>query len=287
MDMSPFFLSFVVDPDRVFFTIPYLNHPVTWYGALFALGFFLGYFIVRKLFERLIDDDTNKIKTATLLADRLSFFVMTATIIGARLGHVFFYDWPLYRHRLWDIIKIWEGGLASHGAAIGIIFSLFAFVFWHRKKYPRLTLLAVLDILVVAAAVACSLIRIGNFLNQEILGKPTSLPWGMLFRHPLDGPANIAVHPVQLYESAFYLLVFFTLILLLRFVQIGSGLLAGVFFLLVFSFRFAVEYIKLPLSQVMKETAFFNMGQLLSIPFILLGFFLILRFFKIKSSFYE
>lgn len=282
--MASFILSYVVDPDRVFFHIPYLDHPVTWYGALFALGFFLGYFIVRKLFARLIEKDVaeNQLKAvSTLLADRLSFFVMTATIVGARLGHVFFYDWPIYRHRLGDIIKIWEGGLASHGAAIGILISLFAFVWWHKKRYPQLTLLAVLDILVIAAAVACTLIRIGNFLNQEILGKPTSLPWGLIFCHPLDGPAYVAVHPVQLYESSFYLLVFITLVLLLRFfvIQLGSGLIAGIFFLSVFSFRFGIEYLKLPLSQIIKETAFFNMGQLLSIPFILLGIFLIIRYF--------
>lgn len=287
--MFIFFLSLVVDPDRIFFTIPYLDHPVTWYGTLFALGFFLGYLIARRLFVRLISHDIQADQlraTATLLADRLSFFVMIATIVGARLGHVFFYDWPLYRHRLGDIIKIWEGGLASHGAAIGIVIALFAFVWWHRKKYPQLTLLAVLDIVVVAGAIACALIRVGNFLNQEILGKPTSLPWGMRFCHPLDGPANISVHPVQLYESGFYFIVFCVLILLIQFfaVELGKGLLAGIFFLSVFSFRFGIEYLKLPLSQIYDETSMINMGQLLSIPFIVLGLFLIVRYFLIAKK---
>jgi prolipoprotein diacylglyceryl transferase len=274
----------VVDPDRTFFVVPYIHHPITWYGLLFALGFFIAYFIVRKMFEKHVGHDPlyrGKEKNISLyLTDRLATILVIATVIGARLGHVFFYDWPIYKAHPIDILKVWEGGLASHGAAVGILLGLAIFTILYRRKYKIVTFLATLDSVVVAAAFAGGCIRIGNFVNQEILGRPTDLPWGVLFLHPLEGPNDRAVHPVQLYESVFYFLVFGLLWILWKKTgeKIGQGLLTGLFLLLVFSFRFLVEFFKFPLGG---DSMFFgdvlSMGQLLSIPFIILGLYFMIR----------
>ena len=278
-----------VDFDRTIFTVPYLNHPVSWYGLLFAIGFFGGYFLIRRLFAAHLADPSQspeKIKlNAITLADRLSALVIIGTIIGARLGEVFFYGWPYYRHHLLEIFMVWRGGLASHGAAIGILVALLIFVLWNRKRYPTITFLATFDGLVISAAFAGGCIRIGNFINQEILGTPTSLPWGVAFGRPFDGMAGVALHPVQLYEALFYFLVFGFLLFLWRRHgrRLGSGFLSGWFLSLVFTFRFFVEFIKLPQSQLISESSWLNMGQILSIPFILFGVALLLNYYCRKK----
>lgn len=272
--------AFTWDPDRNLFVIPGLGHPVAWYGFLFALGFFLGYLVIRTLFRAHISKhhpDLDAKREATRLVDRLSLFVILGTLIGARLGHVIFYGWPYYRAYPEKIVRIWEGGLASHGGAIGILIALVLFVLFQRKKSVPLSFLGVLDAIVVPAALAGGFIRIGNFINQEILGVPTDLPWGVSFLHPIDGPRGVPLHPVQLYESFGYFLTFSLLYFVWRRGgrQIGRGVIAGLFFLLVFSFRFCIEFFKLPLSEWSFAGQGLNMGQYLSIPFILLGVFLL------------
>ncbi len=259
-------LSLSWDPDRIFFVIPYINHPVTWYGLLFASGFLVGYFLVRKSFTRLMDGGSVE---ATRLTDRLTTLVVLGTLIGARLGHVFFYSWPYFRAHPFDIFKVWEGGLASHGGAIGILIALCMFALWNRK----FSFLTVLDIVAIPAAFVGGCIRIGNFINQEITGIPTKLPWGVTFGHPVDGLQGVALHPVQLYESLFY---FATFLLLYQISKrrdqiLGSGLVSGLFFVLVFSFRFAIEFLKNGYSDWVDPDALFHMGQLLSLPFIGVG----------------
>ena len=214
---------------------------------------------------------------ATVLTDRLAMLSIIATVLGARLGHVFFYDWPIYSQQPLSILKIWEGGLASHGAAVGMLVALVLFTLFHRRKYPFMTFLVTLDAVVVASAFVGGCIRIGNFMNQEILGLPTKLPWGVIFLRPMDGPAGIPLHPVQLYEAFFYFLVFVVLWLVWKQSKksLGAGLLTGLFLVMVFTFRFLIEFVKLPLSQLLDERATFNMGQLLSIPFVLLGIYLL------------
>lgn len=284
------FAYIVVDPERTFFVIPYINHPVTWYGLLFAFGFLIGYFLVKHFFIKQLEFANvykgQEKNLASILVDRLAMITVIATIIGARLGHVFFYDWPIYREHPIDILKVWEGGLASHGGAIGVLVGLFIFTMMNRKKYKTITFLATLDSVVVAAAFAGGCIRIGNFLNQEILGKPTDLPWAMIFLHPLEGPNNLPLHPVQIYESFFYFSVFFLLWIVWKKgrEKIGKGLLTGLFFLLVFSFRLFIEFFKLPLGPTVINNNFLNMGQILSIPFILLGLFFITKYFFAKKK---
>ena len=279
-------LSFIVwNPDRNFFVIPYLHHPVTWYGFLFALGFLSGYFWTRKLFTEFLKE---KYKTpgsaqneATLLTDRLALLMVLGIIIGARLGHVFFYGWNYYSVHPWDILKIWEGGLASHGGALGGFLALLIFIWKTHKTYPEFTFLVVLDTLVMPSAFIGGCIRIGNFINQEITGTPTSLPWGVIFVRPMDGIAGIPLHPTQLYESFFYFLVFLALVTLWICNRriLGKGLLSGWFFVLVFGFRFIIEYLKTPQNDYFDTENWLRMGQLLSLPFIAFGAFLLVRYY--------
>lgn len=282
---------FIWNPNPTFFTLPYLGHPVTWYGVLFALGFFVGYFFIRKIFfcELLASDSKLDVKEAKLLSvmltDRLAILVVLGTIIGARLGHIFFYGWPYYSQYPMDILKIWEGGLASHGGAVGIFIAIVIFNLWNRKRFPNFTFLATLDALVVPAAFVGGCIRIGNFINQEILGTPTNQPWGIIFLNPVGGIKGVPLHPVQIYEALFYFVVFALLVWLWKRYgeRIGHGLLSGWFFLLVFTFRFFIEYLKLPQSQIISENVL-NMGQILSIPFIILGVALLITYSLRKKS---
>lgn len=285
------FGNLIWDPDRNFFVIPYIHHPVTWYGLLFALGFLVGYFLIRKIFTNFLTIDGLSLPEARLeavkLTDRLSMLVILGTIIGARLGHVFFYGWPYYKEHLFEIFKVWEGGLASHGGAIAIFLSLFLFVVWNRPAHKRLTYLTILDIVVIPTAFAGGCIRIGNFINQEITGIPTNLPWGVIFMHPIDGVPGTPLHPVQLYESMVYFAVFAFLLLVwrLRESRIGYGLLSGWFFTLVFGFRFVIEFLKMPQNEWLDTHSPVNMGQLLSIPFIVLGMTLLISYhFRTKDD---
>lgn len=271
------------DPSRNFFVFPYVHHPVTWYGLLFALGFLVGYFLMRKILARHLSASDRSLTQvqldAVLLTDRLAIFVVLGTVIGARLGHVFFYGWSYYSEHLIDIFKVWEGGLASHGGAIGILVGLILFVWVSKKKYPEIGFLTTLDALVLPAAFAGGCIRIGNFINQEITGIPTDLPWGVVFLHPIDGPAGVPLHPVQLYESLFYFLTFAILFLLWkkRAAKLGLGLYSGLFFVFVFTFRFFIEFLKQPQNHGMNLP--FDMGQLLSLPFIAAGIGLLIYYF--------
>lgn len=221
---------------------------------------------------------------AVYLTDRLTWFVIAGTIIGARLGHVFFYDWPLYREHPEEIVKIWQGGLASHGGVIGILIALFFYVRYIRSSFPEFTFLSITDRLVIPSALAVVFIRIGNFFNQEILGTPTEKPWGIIFGHPADGSRPTPRHPVQLYEALAYLAMFF---ILLAFWQkkgdrLKKGFLTGLCFVLAFSARFILEFFKETQGMLFDETSI-QTGQLLSLPFILLGLWLMFR--RSKNSY--
>ncbi len=210
---------------------------------------------------------------ALLLTDRITWFVMAGTIIGARLGHILFYEWPRYKNHPVDMIKIWEGGLASHGAVIGIMLALYLYLRMIRKRFPELTFINILDIICIPAAIAAVWIRIGNFFNQEIIGPITSVPWAVVFGHPIDGGGPLPRHPTQLYEAVVYLLTFFFLFFLWK--KKGNilkpGTITGLFLILVFGSRFCIEFVKNP-SSLMIDESFLQTGQYLSIPLILLGF---------------
>lgn len=239
---------------------------VRWYGLCFAIGFLIGYQIVAAMFK-------HEGAPESWLGILLTFLVI-GTIVGARLGHVFFYEWDYYSAHPSEILKIWNGGLASHGGTIGNIIGLFIFS-WTVSKKPASW---VFDKVVVPVALVAALIRFGNLMNSEIYGAYTSMPWGFIF---VRNGETLPAHPTQLYEGGCYLLLFGLLMWMYwkRNAEERPWLLTGVFFLVTFASRFFIEYLKNV--QVVSEFEMIekygmNLGQMLSIPFILLGIGLII-----------
>jgi len=242
---------------------------VRWYGLLFAMAFVAGYFIMTWVFKK-----ENRPQTDL---EQLSVYMIFGTVIGARLGHCLFYNPVYYLSNPIEIIKVWEGGLASHGAAIGIIVAIYLF----SNKKKNYSMLWVLDRVVIVVALAGTFIRLGNLFNSEIIGKPSEVAWAFIF-YAID---DLPRHPTQLYESIAYFIIFIILwfVYYKGFEKNESGLLFGLFLILVFSFRFFVEFLK------ENQTGFeagmaLNMGQLLSIPFVIIGLIFINRSFKLKKK---
>lgn len=196
--------------------------------------------------------------------------MIISTIVGARLGHCLFYEPEIYLSDPIKILFIWQGGLASHGAAIGIIFGLWLYV----KRQQDITLMWILDRIVIVVALAGCFIRLGNFFNSEILGIEATIPWAVIFSRIDDVPR----HPVQIYEALSYLAVFFILNSLYNKYKSASpkGLLFGLFLSLIFGARFILENFKTAQASFEADDSL-KMGQLLSIPFILLGIYFIIK----------
>lgn len=277
------------DPNRICFTVPYINFSIAWYGVFFALGFFVSYFFFFRVMKNYLYDKSlaplENHKNTVYFTDRFMLLVVLFTVIGARVGYIFFYGWPMYKAHPEAIFNIREGGLASHGGVIGALLAMVIVTRWLKKRFPKLTFMSLLDGVVVAAAFAGGCIRIGNFMNQEITGTPTTLPWGVHFVHPMDGHGGV-VHPVQLYESIFYFFLFGLMYTtwIRRGKELGSGFLTGLFFLVLFTFRFCIEFCKTPQGEVLPETSWIRMGQLLSIPFILVGIYFLTRYFRRRET---
>lgn len=234
---------------------------VRWYGLAFAVGFTLGYSIVAKMFKH---EGAPENWLGILLG-----YIVIATIIGSRLGHVFFYEWDYYSQHPADIFKIWEGGLASHGGTIANIIALFLFS-WFVSHKPASW---VFDKVVIAIALVGGLIRLGNLMNSEIYGGPTDLPWGFIF---VRNGETVPAHPTQIYEALCYFALFGLLMWMYwkKNAEERPWLITGVFFIGIFLPRFLIEYVKnVQVSSEYEMIAKYgiNMGQLLSIPFILLG----------------
>lgn len=215
---------------------------------------------------------------AVRYTDTLTWLIILGTIIGARLGHAFFYEWDHYTNNPMEIIKVWEGGLASHGGTIGVILSLILFRKWTRNTYPEIGFLNLLDNVCVPSSLVAVFIRMGNFFNQEILGTKSSLPWAIIFGNPSDGSGVYPRHPVQLYEAISYLFTFFILswLWINKRRTLKPGFITGLFFVLVFGSRFFMEYFKVPMGSTFDES-FLQTGQMLSIPLILAGLWLMIR----------
>lgn len=239
---------------------------------MFALGFLLAYAVLLTLLRH---ETAKEVKVnGKKIADNLTFYVILGTVIGARLFDVLFYEnWNAIQADPWSVIKVWEGGLASHGGVVGILIALAIF----QKRHRFCSWLHLLDLLVLPAGVVAFFIRIGNFINQEILGRPTDMPWAVIFGHPADGSFPVPRHPVQLYEAFFYLAVFGALWTLRRnWSTWKEGRLTGLFLVLIFSFRFFVEFFKEEQSWWLYGSPV-TMGQMLSVPFVLFGLYLMLR----------
>jgi phosphatidylglycerol:prolipoprotein diacylglycerol transferase len=238
---------------------------IRWYGLLFALGFIVGYEIFVRIYKR-------EGKNLNDLNDLLWYMIL-GTVIGARLGHCLFYDPGYYLSNPLEILMIWHGGLASHGAAIGILTALWLY----SRKKPDQPFLWLMDRMVIVVALGGSFIRIGNLFNSEIIGKPTNADWGFIFTR-VD---NIPRYPSQIFEAAGYFLIFvITLYIYIKyFGKIKDGFIFGVFLILAFTFRFFIEFIKEDQS-AFERGMILDMGQILSIPFIIAGVWLIWRTLK-------
>ncbi|OON67370.1 prolipoprotein diacylglyceryl transferase [Hymenobacter sp. CRA2] len=269
-----------------------------WYGLLFASGFIIGSFILSHVYK--------SERVSPHWVDVITVYMLIGTVLGARLGHVFFYDWESYRNNPGEILKIWHGGLASHGATLGILLAT-----WLFSRNNKFDYLWVLDRIVLVVAVGGALIRLGNLMNSEIVGLPTQQPWGFVFvrdaeklepatrplpsgavlversrdasgdvvrpvdiNTPVGAGTLMAVprHPSQIYESLFCVFLFVLLYRLWSRYKENTprGLLFGLFVVLLFSFRFLVEFVKEDQVDFEKGMAL-NMGQILSIPLVLVG----------------
>lgn len=241
---------------------------VRWYGLLFASSFLFGYIIMNRMFknENLGEE----------VLDRLTIYMAIGVILGARLGHCLFYEPEYYFSHPLEILMIWHGGLASHGAAIGILTALWFFSKKEKKDY-----LWILDRIAIVVALSGFLIRMGNLMNSEIYGIETTVPWGFVF---LRNHEVAPKHPTQIYEGLAYLFIFFLLFRIYwsKKGQHYQGLLISLLCILVFTARFFIEFLKE--DQVAFEASMkLNMGQLLSIPFILLGIAGLYYTFKTKK----
>lgn len=246
------------------------DHIITmrWYSLAFMIGFIVGYEIVARMFKH--EGAPEKWLGILLM------WVVGATIIGARLGHVFFYEWDLYSRDPIRILYVWEGGLASHGGTIGIILAVILFSIFTTKRSPIWTF----DRLVVPIALVGGLIRLGNLMNSEIFGHATTLPWGFKFVRSAEWHRlyeGMACHPTQIYEALCYFALFALLMWMYwkKNAEERPGLIFGTFLIGIFLPRFLIEFIKN--DQVAFEaTMTLNMGQWLSIPFILAGVFFVI-----------
>lgn len=252
------YITWAANPDII-------SSPITvrWYGLMFAIGFIIGYEIVARIFKY---EGAPERWLGILL-----IYVVIATIVGARLGHVFFYEWDVYSQNPIRILYIWEGGLASHGGTIAIIIAIILYSIFVTKRSPLWTF----DRLVIAIALVGGLIRLGNLFNSEIFGTATTLPWGFMFVRSREWHMlyeGQAVHPTQIYEALCYFALFGLLMWMYwkKNAEERPGLIFGVFMIGIFLPRFLIEFIKN--DQVAREaTMSLNIGQQLSIPFILLG----------------
>ena len=284
---------------------------IRYYSLMFVIAFGLGWYIMKKIFER-ENESIEKL-------DSMFIWTVFATLLGARLGHVFFYDWEYFRNHLAEILLPFRfspqfeftgfQGLASHGAAIGIILAMYFF----SKNIMKRPLLWVLDRVVIPVASGAVFVRIGNFFNSEIVGHETTSSFGIKFIRDFYSPREVvnatkipnpkeaynaiatnpqfanliaqvpAKHPTQLYESISYIFVFAALFYMYwkTDAREKQGYLLGMFLIMLWSVRFVVEFMKESQGGFESDLGTFSTGQWLSIPFIIIGFFLIFKSKKI------
>lgn len=252
-------------PDIV--VIPFINWPVRWYGLMWALSFIVSHYILSKVYKA----ENRKLQDL----DNFALYIILGTIIGARLGHCLFYDAAYYLTHPIDILKVYEGGLASHGGAIGIITAI-----WLYARKTKENIWWLLDRIVIVVPLAGMFIRIGNLMNSEIIGKPSNLPFAFIFAS-ID---EIPRHPTQLYEALYALLlfVFFFYLWKNKRKNYEPGYMFGLFSVLLFTFRFFIEFLK-ENQEAFENDLPINMGQILSIPFVIIGIYLIMT----KRKHYE
>ena len=273
------FITWNVDP--VFLHLGPLT--IRWYGILWAAGIWFTLLIVQKLFKH------ENLPEPWL--DKLFIYTVVGAIVGARLGHCLFYEWQIlpepvtilginfdygnhYLSHPWELLYIWRGGLASHGGAIGILIAMY----FYNKNVSKKGYIWIFDRLVIGVAICGASIRFGNLMNSEIYGSPTSLPWGFLF---VRAGETQPMHPTQIYEMIYCLITFAILWWMYwkKEAYKKTGLIFGVFLIGIFGSRFVLEFIKNN-QEVFESNLSLNMGQILSLPFIIWGIWLIIRSFQ-------
>ena len=281
------YITWNVDP--VLFHLGSLQ--VRWYGLLWALGFLFGYFIMKRIYQRE--------KMAEDALDKLLIYMLVSTVVGARLGHCLFYEPDYYLSNPLKILALWEGGLASHGGAIGILIGLWLYMRNYNKSkkekndLQHINYIWILDRIVVAVCLVGALIRVGNVMNHEIYGTPTSLPWGFVFLRgseqfcgtfdnytpcfAWDAPCPpsewLPCHPTGLYEAFFCLVAMGILLWMYYKHDLGHkqpGLMFGTFLVIIFGSRICIEFLK-NVQVEFERNMVFDMGQWLSVPFVLIG----------------
>lgn len=259
--------------DPTLFTI--FGREIRWYGLLWVIGLIVAVYIVQRIFKK--EDLPEK------WFDSLFIYMIVGIIVGARLGHCLFYEPEYYLANPFEILKVWEGGLASHGGVIGIIIA----VWLYSRKVTKQSMLWTFDRVMVPTGFTSAMIRLGNLMNHEIYGGPTDQPWGFRFidnlypwMHGAEPIYTEPSHPTQIYEALAYLVVFG--ITMYLYFNTNSkdrkGLITGVGILIIFLFRFFVEFVKnvqVEEEYSMIESTGLNIGQWLSIPFIIWGLWLI------------
>jgi phosphatidylglycerol:prolipoprotein diacylglycerol transferase len=242
-----------------------------WYGLLFMSGFVIGTFVLTHIYKAE--------RVSPRWVDVITVYMLVGTVVGARLGHCLFYDPDYYLAHPLDILKIWEGGLASHGATLGILLAV-----WLFSRNNKFDYLWTLDRIVIVVASGGAMIRLGNLFNSEIIGRQTDVPWAFKFaryneiHHELTNIPNELRHPTQIYESLFCVFLFILLYAMWNRTKERTprGLLFGLFVVLLFTFRVLVEFLKE--NQVDFENRLpLNMGQILSIPLIFVGIWVVLK----------
>lgn len=265
-------ISYIIwDVNPEIFTIPqtlgFGPFPVRWYGLFFAAGFLIGQQIMIHIFK--------KERKPLEDIDALTLYMVISTVVGARVGHFLFYEPEVLFKNPLEVILPPYAGLASHGAVIGIIIGLF--LYSKSRKATGQTFLWISDRMVILVALAGSFIRFGNLMNSEIVGRPTDVPWGFIFMKNTEF-LQIPRHPAQLYESISCFILFFILLGLWNKFKENTprGLLLGVFFVWVFTLRFLYEFLK-ENQEAFEANYALNMGQILSIPVVILGLYFIIQ----------
>ena len=241
--------------------VSFMGLTIHWYGVLFATAIFAGFQVMKHIYVR------EGLDVESL--DNLLIYCVIGIVVGARLAHVLFYDPSYYFAHPAKILAIWEGGLASHGGGLGAILALY---YYHRKM--KLPFLFLLDRLAIATAIFGFFVRMANFVNSEILGVPSDKPWAIVFERVDSLPR----HPAQLYEALAYLTIFIALWAIYKTTEMKQkqGALFGLFLVWVFSARFAIEFVKVKQAAYAQDWTM-SAGQMLSIPFLLVGVFLLVK----------
>ena len=265
-------LSIIWDVDPTIFTIPGLDKEIRWYGLLWGAGFYLSLLLLQWIFKLEKRDKT--------ILDSLFIYCFAGTIIGARLGHCFFYEPMYYLSNPFEIIKVWQGELASHGGAIG----LFVAMYFFNKKHD-VNICMIMDRLAICVPFIGGLIRLGNLMNHEIVGIPTDQSWGFVFMQ--SSLEQVPRHPAQLYEAIAYFALFGVLFIIWnkQKEQTKPGLLLFIMVIGVFMARLLIEFVKVKQEgSQMNLPLDMNMGQLLSIPFIIAAIIGVVIVTKKKSN---